>query len=183
METEDGNEDVCGACTDIGDLICCESCPAAYHADCAGYGGSAQSRSLRLSSKTRLQRRCMLAVSPQEVPAGDWYCWSCCIQRKRGFPFPTTRVSVTTQQLITQSKRPAQRLICISLQVTLASTALVHTNRCMHVLRCRVVQFRQELGSTVFVGVEGRLDSFYRGTLEHLGSDNCTVLYKESEVS
>lgn len=38
METEDGNEDVCGACTDIGDLICCESCPAAYHADCAGYG-------------------------------------------------------------------------------------------------------------------------------------------------
>ena len=38
METEDGNEDVCGACTDIGDLICCEICPAAYHADCAGYG-------------------------------------------------------------------------------------------------------------------------------------------------
>ena len=38
METEDGNEDVCGACTDIGDLICCESCPAAYHAECAGYG-------------------------------------------------------------------------------------------------------------------------------------------------
>ncbi|DBA73519.1 TPA: hypothetical protein ACH3X1_011542 [Trebouxia sp. C0004] len=67
METEDGNEDVCGACTDIGDLICCESCPAAYHADCAGY------------------------VNPQEVPAGDWYCWSCCIQLKRGFPFPSTR--------------------------------------------------------------------------------------------
>ncbi|DBA80372.1 TPA: hypothetical protein ACH3X2_007315 [Trebouxia sp. C0005] len=67
METEDGNEDVCGACTDIGDLICCESCPAAYHADCAGY------------------------VNPQEVPAGDWYCWSCCIQLKRGFPFPSIR--------------------------------------------------------------------------------------------
>ena len=38
METEDGNEDVCGACTEVGDLICCESCPAAYHAECAGYG-------------------------------------------------------------------------------------------------------------------------------------------------
>ena len=34
----DGNEDVCGACTEVGDLICCERCPAAYHAECAGYG-------------------------------------------------------------------------------------------------------------------------------------------------
>ena len=45
------------------------------------------------------------------------------------------------------------------------------------------VQFRQDPGSTVFVGIEGRLDSFYEATLEHLGPDNCTVLYDETEVS
>ena len=44
-------------------------------------------------------------------------------------------------------------------------------------------QFRQDPGSTVFVGIEGRLDSFYKATLEHLGPDNCTVLYDENEVS
>ena len=45
------------------------------------------------------------------------------------------------------------------------------------------MQFRQDPGSTVFVGIEGRLDSFYKATLEHLGPDNCTVLYNEAEVS
>lgn len=45
------------------------------------------------------------------------------------------------------------------------------------------MQFRQDPSSTVFVGIEGRLDSFYKATLEHLGPDNCTVLYDETEVS
>ena len=45
------------------------------------------------------------------------------------------------------------------------------------------IQFRQDPGTTVFVGIEGRLDSFYRATLEHLAADNCTVLYDEKEVS
>ena len=34
---DDGNEDSCGACRGIGVLICCENCPAAFHATCAGY--------------------------------------------------------------------------------------------------------------------------------------------------
>ena len=34
---DDGNEDSCGACRGIGVLICCEKCPAAFHATCAGY--------------------------------------------------------------------------------------------------------------------------------------------------
>lgn len=34
----DHNEEVCGACFDAGDLMCCESCPAAFHIKCAGYG-------------------------------------------------------------------------------------------------------------------------------------------------
>lgn len=35
---EDGNEEMCGACRGVGILLCCEACPAAYHAQCAGYG-------------------------------------------------------------------------------------------------------------------------------------------------
>ena len=35
---EDGNEEQCGACGLPGSLLCCEACPAAYHAGCAGYG-------------------------------------------------------------------------------------------------------------------------------------------------
>lgn len=35
---QDGNEDLCGACKGLGTLICCERCPAAFHAECAGYG-------------------------------------------------------------------------------------------------------------------------------------------------
>lgn len=34
----------------------------------------------------------------------------------------------------------------------------------------------------MFVGIEGRLDSFYRATLEYLAPDNCTVLFDETEV-
>ena len=35
---DDGNEELCGACRGVGVLLCCEACPAAYHAQCAGYG-------------------------------------------------------------------------------------------------------------------------------------------------
>ncbi len=34
---DDRNEEQCGACGKGGDLICCERCPAAFHAPCAGY--------------------------------------------------------------------------------------------------------------------------------------------------
>jgi len=37
---DDGNEEQCGACGLPGSLLCCESCPAAYHAECAGYGAN-----------------------------------------------------------------------------------------------------------------------------------------------
>lgn len=53
----DGNEELCGTCqiawTLDDTLICCERCPAAYHPDCAGY------------------------ADLDDVPIGDWYCWSC----------------------------------------------------------------------------------------------------------
>ena len=33
----DGNADVCGVCDNGGKLICCDDCPAAFHAECLGY--------------------------------------------------------------------------------------------------------------------------------------------------
>ena len=33
----DGNADECGICKQHGRLICCDDCPAAFHAECLGY--------------------------------------------------------------------------------------------------------------------------------------------------
>eukprot|EP00898_Chlorokybus_atmophyticus_P004178 jgi/Chlat1/4761/Chrsp308S04730 len=44
------NEDVCRECDTGGTLICCDTCPAAYHLDCA---------------------------SLDTVPEGDWFCLEC----------------------------------------------------------------------------------------------------------
>ncbi|KAK9817827.1 hypothetical protein WJX72_002781 [[Myrmecia] bisecta] len=66
---EDGNEDVCGGCGSCNDgdnLICCDSCPAAFHAECAGYANIG------------------------EVPNGDWLCWACAKKAKRAFLHPKT---------------------------------------------------------------------------------------------
>lgn len=47
----DGNADVCGICFIGGKLICCDDCPAAFHAECLGY-----------------ERQC---------PRGKWKCYFC----------------------------------------------------------------------------------------------------------
>ncbi|MBA0555887.1 hypothetical protein Golob_026037 [Gossypium lobatum] len=46
-----GSDDVCSACCDGGELICCDRCPSAFHVNCVGL---------------------------KEVPDGDWFCPSCC---------------------------------------------------------------------------------------------------------
>lgn len=33
----DGNEEICGGCRRGGELLCCDACPAAFHALCTGY--------------------------------------------------------------------------------------------------------------------------------------------------
>ncbi|KAE8716292.1 PHD finger transcription factor [Hibiscus syriacus] len=45
------SDDVCSVCCDWGELICCDRCPSAFHANCLGL---------------------------KEVPVGDWFCPSCC---------------------------------------------------------------------------------------------------------
>ncbi|XVE95031.1 hypothetical protein REPUB_Repub02eG0061000 [Reevesia pubescens] len=44
-------DEVCSVCRDGGELICCDYCPSAFHANCVGL---------------------------KEVPDGDWFCPSCC---------------------------------------------------------------------------------------------------------
>jgi len=47
----DGSVDVCGICLNPGKLICCDDCPAAFHADCLGY--------------------------ERQFPRGKWKCYFC----------------------------------------------------------------------------------------------------------
>lgn len=50
-EDEDSNnDDECGICKEVGDVICCDTCPKVYHLAC-----------LKL----------------KEVPEGEWSCMEC----------------------------------------------------------------------------------------------------------
>lgn len=49
---DDGNDSHCGACSADGDLVCCDGCPAAFHAKCVG-------------------------LDPDNLPEGDWFCDKC----------------------------------------------------------------------------------------------------------
>ncbi|KAM0916734.1 hypothetical protein ACQ4PT_010063 [Festuca glaucescens] len=46
----DENDDTCALCGDVGELICCDNCPASYHQAC---------------------------LPCQEIPDDSWYCSSC----------------------------------------------------------------------------------------------------------
>lgn len=50
LDTDDGNDNVCQVCGDGGELVLCDSCPAAFHTGC-----------LDLDS----------------IPDGDWFCYRC----------------------------------------------------------------------------------------------------------
>lgn len=55
-EDADWNSDECCLCKMDGNLICCDGCPAAFHARCVG-------------------------VATSLLPEGDWYCPECVIDR------------------------------------------------------------------------------------------------------
>uniref|UniRef100_A0A7N0TI06 Uncharacterized protein n=2 Tax=Kalanchoe fedtschenkoi TaxID=63787 RepID=A0A7N0TI06_KALFE len=59
-ENNDWNSDECCLCKVDGSLICCDGCPAAYHARCVG-------------------------VASDLLPEGDWYCPECNIDRNKSW--------------------------------------------------------------------------------------------------
>ncbi|KAG8099175.1 hypothetical protein GUJ93_ZPchr0013g34119 [Zizania palustris] len=58
-DTEDGNSDECYLCGMVGNLLCCDGCPAAFHSKCVG-------------------------VVEDLLPEGDWFCPECLIQKNDG---------------------------------------------------------------------------------------------------
>ncbi|KAJ7012803.1 DDT domain-containing protein PTM-like isoform X2 [Populus alba x Populus x berolinensis] len=62
-DTNDWNSDECCLCKMDGNLICCDGCPAAYHAKCVG-------------------------VANNSLPEGDWYCPECAIDRQKPWMKP-----------------------------------------------------------------------------------------------
>ena len=54
------NRDICDACKDGGELICCDKCPASYHLQCH-----------------------YPAVDPADIPNGEWLCYACRYASKR----------------------------------------------------------------------------------------------------
>lgn len=55
-DTADGNSDECCLCKMDGSLICCDGCPAAYHARCVG-------------------------IVKDALPEGEWFCPECVINK------------------------------------------------------------------------------------------------------
>ncbi|XP_074311147.1 increased DNA methylation 1 [Silene latifolia] len=49
----DKNDDSCGLCGDVGELLCCDNCPSTFHQSC---------------------------LSAEEIPEGSWYCPNCTCQ-------------------------------------------------------------------------------------------------------
>ena len=69
-EDLDVHDEVCGTCKEGGDLLCCGSCPRAYHAHCVGLSAASPVRIEQLSYRSG--RR-----NPLVVVQAEWFCKDC----------------------------------------------------------------------------------------------------------
>lgn len=117
------------------------------------------------SSDQYIQELALSAASTEEVPPGDWFCWSCCLQLKQAFMHPKTRVCM--HMFCNNHSRDHRDL----------QAAYTYHYTCSLSPACS--QFCQELGSTVYVAIDDRLDTFHQAKLERLSGDHCNVSYTE----
>nr|XP_037274158.1 LOW QUALITY PROTEIN: bromodomain adjacent to zinc finger domain protein 1A-like [Rhipicephalus microplus] len=85
--SSDGNDDSCDACGKGGTLICCDSCPLAYHLEC---------------TRPPLRR----------LPRGNWNCHKCTVAKQRSSDRPSARGKGTrtrSQSAAAESKRYIER--------------------------------------------------------------------------
>eukprot|EP00887_Chlorella_sp_A99_P008224 scaffold12.g8224.t1 len=86
---EDGHLDVCSACGNGGELLCCDHCPGAYHPECCGYAGFDEIPGYRSGS--------------------DWRCWICLGKSApRTFAHPTSKLTVKKGDAVMVAYDPKQ---------------------------------------------------------------------------
>ena len=112
----DGNEEICGGCRKGGELLCCDACPAAFHALCTGYSACMRSSAACVMHTLNwLAAVCVLYLvntlpasregpmsTPrlpcsgcvEEVPDGEeWLCWACALSSGKPYLHSQTPVS------------------------------------------------------------------------------------------
>ena len=88
----DGNDDACASCGGEGELVCCDSCPRAYHMTTECLGGPNALPPVRLSSFTSrncfccCRGRCSVSMFRvccwQDDDDAQWFCPACAMETR-----------------------------------------------------------------------------------------------------
>ncbi|KAJ8984140.1 hypothetical protein NQ317_017790 [Molorchus minor] len=91
MDTGKGhNHDSCDACSEGGDLICCDKCPSSFHLGCHDP-----------------------PLEEQDIPRGEWLCHSCRVQKSQSTaPQLRSKRSNSTPSSTSGIKPPKKQKLC-----------------------------------------------------------------------
>ena len=83
FELGDPNVDLCVGCGVGGELVCCDTCPAAFHLECTGLKQVRSTCLIDPSVVRRLSCRTIQSIGHLlvQVPEGDWSCPLCTGER------------------------------------------------------------------------------------------------------